>query len=211
MTYTLEISDARYTSEKTEARRRVCFPKVTNIQRWSSVLTEMFLCPKTTSCLGVTSSCLWVDHGLLHSCPLCFIQEIALAWTVTMLERLSHPCWKLFIGCLFLYAFFFFLLHSFSLEPLGIFLFTLDQFRRCFFLLFLGQALLFQACGYDSCFLYCAWPSHCVWQLFNCRHSPRHTLSACVVGWVALHYSRGYTHTHTCIHAGWVLYRNGIV
>lgn len=107
--------------------------------------------------------------------------------------------------------FFFFLLHSFSLEPLGIFLFTLDQFRRCFFLLFLGQALLFQACGYDSCFLYCAWPSHCVWQLFNCRHSPRHTLSACVVGWVALHYSRGYTHTHTCIHAGWVLYRNGIV
>lgn len=28
------------------------FPKATNIKRWSSVLTEMFLCPKTTSCLG---------------------------------------------------------------------------------------------------------------------------------------------------------------
>ena len=51
-------------------------------------------------------------------------------------------CWKLFIGCLFLYAFFF-LFHSFSLEPLGIFLFTLDHFRWYFFLLFLGQALLF--------------------------------------------------------------------
>ena len=42
-----------YTGEKTEARRCVCFPKVTKIKRWSSVLIEMFLHPKATSCLGI--------------------------------------------------------------------------------------------------------------------------------------------------------------
>ena len=53
-----------------------------------------------------------------------------------------------------------------------------------------------------ACCLRCSWPPCCVWQLCSCWCSLRHTPPACAVGWVALHYSRGYTHAHACTQGG---------
>ena len=131
-----------YTGEKTEARRCVCFPKVTKIKRWSSVLIEMFLHPKATSCLGINvllpvtrpwSSLLVSLTFYAGNCSDMNSYNVGKTFPslLKIVYKLPSSLWI------------FFLFDSFSLEPLGIFLFTLDHFRCCFFLLFLGQAFLF--------------------------------------------------------------------
>ena len=160
---------------------------------------------------GETSSCLWVDHGLLHSCPLCFIQEIALMWTVTMLERLSHPCWKLFIGCLFLYAFFFcFTLSVWSL--LASFCSHWTILDGTSFCSFWGRLFCFKHADIIPAFSIVPGP-HTVLDSFSTAGIPRGTLSQLVllVEWLCTIVGATHTHTHARIHAGCVLHRNGIV